>query len=657
MQKRWMTGIAFGALLLVTQSCASQDPQSAPEPEVTQAAQPETPPVIEAGGATEVAEETGMSGKMTYETICAACHENPNMTRAVNLAGLKRMPKEQIEAALGEGGMMEAMAASLSLSEKAAVVEYLTKDQDPALNNVDWTEPLMCAADDREVDLGDGTGWTSFGYDRNATRYVPGGDLGLTTAGMSNLEVDWAIGFPRTTNVSATPVSVGPTVFINGGNKLAAFDTNKSCVKWVYDGGFSRSPITYGEIDGTPTLLYAVGRKEVDAVNALTGERIWRVEAQPKRGDGGSIRPGVTLYGDKIIVPISASGVGGGGNYCCTGHGAVVVLNASDGSWVWEYHTMEEATDNGLMTSDGKKMRGPSGAPVWTPPTVDVKRNRVIITTGENTSFPATDTSDAIIALDLETGEVDWQFQAMENDLWNVHCRGTTETAGPNCPWHWQDGEIGRDFDFGSAAVLATATIDGTEKDLVLAGQKSGHLWALDAETGDVIWSQRVGEGTPLGGNHWGIAVAHGKAYLTINDVLSYGAAAPVPGVYAFDLSTGNMVWEYRAQPDCDGPRAEKVMNCAMKYGFSATPLVVDGVVVAGTLDGKLFTFNAETGEVLQMVDTVLLTDTINGVEGVGGSIDSHAVGAGNGMLLIGSGYGSFSQTPGNMLIALKPAD
>lgn len=654
MQKSWMTGIALGAIALIIQSCASQDtsePADAAAPPAVAAA-PAGPPPEE----TKVAEPEGMSGKMTYETVCAACHENANMTRAINLAGLKRLPKEQIEAALGEGGVMAPMAASLSLAEKDAVVEYLTNDQPQDTSNADWTAPLMCAADNRTVDLGDGTGWTTFGYDREATRYVPEGELGLTTEGMSNLEVEWAIAFPRTTNVSATPVSVGPTVFINAGNQLAAFDTEDDCVKWTYDGGFSRSPLTYGEIDGTPAILYAVGRKEVDAVNALTGERIWRVEGQPKRGDGGSIRPGITLYGDKVIVPISASGVGGGGNYCCTGHGAVVVLNASDGSWVWEYHTMEEATDNGMVNSAGQKMRGPSGAPIWTPPTVDVKRNRVIVTTGENTSLPATETSDAIIALDLDTGEVDWLFQAMQEDLWNMHCRGTTETAGPNCPWHWQDGEIGRDFDFGSAAVIATTTIDGAEKDLVLAGQKSGHLWALDAETGELVWSQRVGEGTPLGGNHWGIAVDEEKAYLTINDVLSYGATAAMPGVYAFDLSTGEMTWEYRAEPDCDGPRGEKVMNCAMKYGFSATPLVVGDVVVAGTLDGKLFTFNSETGEVLQVIDTIMLSETINGIEGEGGSIDSHAVGAGNGMLLVGSGYASFSQTPGNMLLAISPS-
>ncbi|MAK59887.1 MAG: hypothetical protein CMK09_02805 [Ponticaulis sp.] len=657
MQMSWKTSLLTAAMALALTACASNSEQetvveAGPPPVATPTATP-TPTEV-----SEKPEDSKVSGKVVYETFCAACHENPNDTRSPNLAGLKRLPKEQIELAMAEGGVMYPMAAGLSLEQKTAVIDYLTAEQKPAVASAnDWTEAIMCAADNRTVDLGNGEGWTSFGYDENATRNVPAGALGFDKTDMPELEIAWALGFPRTTNVSATPVAIGNTLFVNATGKVAAFDTKDACVKWEFESGFSRSPLHFGEIDGTPTLFYATGRQDVQAVNALTGDSIWKVSGKPKRGKGGSIRSGVTLHEDKIIVPISASGVGGGGDYCCEGHGAVVALNAKDGSWIWEYHTMPEATDNGMVNSKGQKMRGPSGAPIWTQPTVDVKRNRVIVTTGENTSFPPTNTSDAIIALDLDTGEVDWLFQAMENDLWNMHCRGTTETAGPNCPWHWQDGEIGRDFDFGSAAVIAPAMVDGEMKDLVLAGQKSGHLWALDAETGELVWSVRVGEGTPLGGNHWGIAVNDDLAFLTINDGLTYGTSNPMPGVFAFKLGSGEPVWEYNAEPDCDGERGEYVVNCPQKYGFSATPMVAGGAVIAPTLDGKVFVFDADTGEVLREIDTATTIPTINGVEGKGGSIDSHAISAAPGMLLVGSGYASFSQTPGNVLIALKPKE
>ena len=81
----------------------------------------------------------------------------------------------------------------------------------------------------------------------------------------------------------------------------------------------------------------------------------------------------------------------------------------------------------------------------------------------------------------------------------------------------------------------------------------------------------------------------------------------------------------------------------------------MDGAVIAAGLDGRLFIFNSETGEELFQYDTVKDFDTVNGVEGYGGTIDSHSIAAGSGMVFVGSGYGSFRQVAGNVLLAFKP--
>ena len=66
--------------------------------------------------------------------------------------------------------------------------------------------------------------------------------------------------------------------------------------------------------------------------------------------------------------------------------------------------------------------------------------------------------------------------------------------------------------------------------------------------------------------------------------------------------------------------------------------------------------FDAKTGAVLNKFDTVGPTTTLNkDVAGMGGSIDAHSISAGAGMVFINSGYGSFGQTGGNVLIAYKP--
>ena len=137
-------------------------------------------------------------------------------------------------------------------------------------------------------------------------------------------------------------------------------------------------------------------------------------------------------------------------------------------------------------------MQGPSGAPVWTTPAIDAKRNQLYIGTGENTSSPATHTSDAIIAYDLTTGAEKWIFQGTENDAFNMACG---RRMGPNCP-----KERGPDFDFGASPVLTTTSAG---VDLVLAGQKSGDVWALNPDNGELVWHNRLSPGSALGGVHW----------------------------------------------------------------------------------------------------------------------------------------------------------
>ena len=207
------------------------------------------------------------------------------------------------------------------------------------------------------------------------------------------------------------------------------------------------------------------------------------------------------------------------------------------------------------------------------------------------------------------------------------------------------------DYDFRGPAIL----VSDNGRELLLAGQKSGDLWAVDPDTGAVIWNQRVGDGTALGGNHWGIATDYRRAFHTISDPVMGPGANSRSGLHTFFVGTGEPGWSYEVEPDCEGDRAQRVNGCQTRYGFSATPLSVDGAVIAAGLDGRVFIFNSESGELLFQYDTAVDFVTVNGVPGKGGSIDSHSIAAGSGMVFIGSGYGQFSQTPGNVLLAFRP--
>ena len=84
--------------------------------------------------------------------------------------------------------------------------------------------------------------------------------------------------------------------------------------------------------------------------------------------------------------------------------------------------------------------------------------------TGQNASPPATELSDSVLALDLDTGRIVWHWQALAGDIYNDGCSGFPPNA--NCP-----KERGPDFDIGASVIIHR---DGDGSERLLVGQKSG---------------------------------------------------------------------------------------------------------------------------------------------------------------------------------------
>ena len=76
--------------------------------------------------------------------------------------------------------------------------------------------------------------------------------------------------------------------------------------------------------------------------------------------------------------------------------------------------------------------------------------------------------------------------------------------------------KLNNNFDFGGATIILESSVHGK---LVIAGQKSGFLHAIDAKTGKLVWQTRVGRGGIQGGIHFGIGARGETVFVPISDM------------------------------------------------------------------------------------------------------------------------------------------
>ena len=326
---------------------------------------------------------------------------------------------------------------------------------------------------------------------------------------------------------------------------------------------------------------------------------------------------------------------------CCTFRGSLVALDAAAGTTLWRTHTIAEAPAVTGRHYVVIEEWGPSGAPIWSAPTIDSATGLLYVGTGENYTAPASLTSDAIMALRSEDGKIVWAEQFTANDTFNMSCLVAPDH--PSCP-----EEVGPDYDFGAPPILAR-TASGEH--ILLAGQKSGGVYAMKPDSGERIWERQLGRGGYLGGVHWGMAVneALGLLYVPISDRPVGPAASdkPMPGLHALEVETGVVRWSAINPNRCEGRK-----GC--DSGTSAAIVATPDLVFAGSLDGQVSVYDARTGEVVWSYDTWRKFESADGEAAGGGSIDVHGPMVAGDMLLIQSGYGQHGQAGGNALLAFR---
>ena len=492
--------------------------------------------------------------------------------------------------------------------------------------------------------------WPMGGHDLQNTRSNPVQKT-VSAANAGRLATKWTM----TTHgdVSATPAVVGGAVYFpDFGGYITKADAKTGETIWskkLSDYGYNSAaglfarttPAVVGNVlylgdQGGGVAPFSPGR--VLAIDARSGALLWSTVINPHPFtiitqspivSNGTVYVGASSAeeGNAALIP---------GYVCCTFRGSFSALDAATGQVKW---TTYMVPDNGGVPG------GYTGAAVWgSTPALDSKSNTVYITTGNNYTVPdsvkacqdnggtpsecldPTDHVDAILALNASTGAITWATGVQGFDDWIVSCIPGIPFPNP-CP----TATPGPDFDFGSGPILySVKNATGGPRQLVGAGAKSGIFWALDARTGEIVWSTEAGPGATLGGIEWGSAYDGVRIYVAEANFgfLPYPnnpSLPPVGSWAALDPATGAILWQTSDPSGSFDTGAVSVSN---------------GVMYAGSMSGHMYALDAGTGAVLKDI-------TGQGSSNAGPAIDN------SGVVFWGNGYGRFG-TPATTFYAFS---
>jgi polyvinyl alcohol dehydrogenase (cytochrome) len=388
--------------------------------------------------------------------------------------------------------------------------------------------------------------WSMWGRDLARTFSTPCSRIGPANA--TDLRRIWF--FNTHDVVTATPAVVGGTVYVGDwSGRFYAIDARTGERRWVRNtkphrnvyAGQIVSSAAVARVKGTRTLYFG-GGKTLYALRASDGSIRWKHELRPNGGtsDPTEIESSPAIVDGLVIVGWDVHNSPRGEP------AGVLAFDAATGRQRWR---------TVLAPTEGEGATGPGCADVWSSPTVDEGRRLVFVGTGNCVTSPSGygRFAEAVVALSLDDGSVKWSYQPHQ----------------PN-----RD-----DLDFAGAPNL----FESSGRALVGLGGKDGTYYALDRETGALVWATNVvkpglthpGSNFSTGGFIGPTAVADG--------VIAGGTAiGGSPALHALDAATGAIRWQ---QP-----------IAAPTYG---APALGGGVVIIGGTDFTLRALDLTTGQVL----------------------------------------------------------
>ncbi|MBS0366905.1 MAG: PQQ-binding-like beta-propeller repeat protein [Proteobacteria bacterium] len=575
-------------------------------------------------------------GAALYSTHCAACHDHPvDRIPPKVFISTTRTAEDVIDTLTL--GAMRTQAEGLSAVQIQALAVYLTGKQ-PAPRaaadaNLCQKPPAVGPAS-----AGD---WRSWGRDPVNSRFHP--DSGLTAALIPHLKLRWAFAYPGRA-AFGQPAVLGKLVIAGGtAGRVFALDLASGCTYWSYDAGaLVRTGILIGQIRDQPgrprwVAWFGDDRGTLHAVDLRDGKSLWRRSLDPH--PMARLLGTPQLHAGILYAPVSSleEVAAADPKYrCCSFRGSLVALDAATGRKIWQRYTISRPPRP--FTTHGRQMLGPAGGSIFGAVTLDAARGRIYLGTGDSYTDAPSDSTDALLALNLADGRRIWTHQVLPGDAWILLCKGA---AAGNCP-----SPLGPDFDFASSPMLMQLA---QGRQVLIAGSKSGIVYAFDPlAKGRLLWNRQLAHGSPNGGILWGPANDGVRAYIATSSYDASSGSGP-GALTALDPGSGRILW---STPTPGSPCAWGTTNCA--HALLAAVTVIPGAVFAGAMDGHIRAYDAADGHVVWQFDTGGDFNAVNGIRGHGGAIDYGGAIVANGVLLVNSGS---MRQGGNLLLAFSPQE
>jgi len=269
--------------------------------------------------------------------------------------------------------------------------------------------------------------WLTYWGDLNGTHYS--GLSSITPANVGSLRSSWAYQFGAT-RAETTPLVVDGVMYVTGPrNTAAALDARTGRAIWQYTRRLPsdiHANCTVMTNRGVAILGNSVYMATLDshliALDAKTGNPIWDVEVDDYK-TGTSITHAPLAIDGKIIVGITAGE--------CALTGFIDAYDAATGQRLWRINVIPDKGDPARNTWAGDSANF-GGGPTWMTGTYDADTDTLFWATGNPSpdydgSVRAGDNlyTCSILALNPATGKLKWYFQFTPHD---THDWDATET-------------------------------------------------------------------------------------------------------------------------------------------------------------------------------------------------------------------------------------